>query len=182
MVNKYILGLTSLQQAIFRMLCIKAGMSLNQRQIAQLLHVSAPAVMKSLPLLEKKSLIALQQDTQTKRWAIELQRNNYKVLQLKRVDNLSLLYESGLVDFLEKEFAGATIILFGSYYRGEDIFSSDIDLAIIGRKEKEMSLAFYEKRLDRKVHLSFYDSFRSIHTHLRENLCNGIIMAGGVAL
>ena len=135
MVNIYKLELTNLQQEILRLLSIKAGASLNQRQIANYLEVSPPAVMKALPELEKESLIKINQDKETRRWAIELNRDNHKVMQLKRADNLKLIYETGLADFLEKEFAGAAIILFGSYSRGEDIINSYIDIAVIGRKE-----------------------------------------------
>src|SRR3989344_5585802 len=144
MVNIYKLKLTNLQQEILRLLFVKAGMSLNQMQIAMFLNVSSPAVMKSLPYLEEGSLIKVQQDKGSKRWSIELNRDNHKTMQLKRVDNLKLIYEIGLADFLEKTFAGATIILFGSYSRGEDIINSDIDIAIIGRKNKEISLIKYE--------------------------------------
>jgi len=182
MVNIYKLKLTNLQQEILRLLFIKTGESLNQRAIARALKVSPPAVMKSLPKLEKESLIKLIQDKDSKRWSIELNQDNYKVMQLKRVDNLKLIYESGLADYLEKEFAGATIILFGSYSRGEDTNRSDIDIAIIGRKDKLINLETFESFLERKINLNFYDSFKEIHKNLKENLLNGIILFGGVEL
>jgi len=182
MVNIYKLNLTSLQQEILGLLFVKAGTSLNQRQIANILMVSPPAIMKALPNLEKENLIIINQDKETRRWSIGLNRENHTVMQLKRVDNLKLIYKTGLADFLEKEFAGATIILFGSYSRGEDIFNSDIDLAIIGRKEKEKDLTRYEKELERKININFYSSFKEIHKHLRESLCNGIVLIGGIEL
>ena len=67
-------------------------------------------------------------------------------MRLKRADNLKQIYESGLADFLEKEFAGGTIIFFGSYSRGEDMASSDIDIAVIGRKEKQIDLTNFPKK------------------------------------
>jgi predicted nucleotidyltransferase len=182
MVNIYKLKLTNLQQEILRLLFVKAGISLNQRQIANYLDVSPPAVMKALPDLEEGSLIKIQQDKETKRWSIELNRDHHKVMQLKRADNLKLIYETGLADFLEKEFAGATIILFGSYSRGEDAINSDIDIAVIGRKEKQVDLTKSEKELERQININFYDSFKNIHKHLKENLCNGIVLVGGVEL
>lgn len=182
MVNIYKLKFTLLQQEILRLLSVKTGMLLNQRQIANFLDVSPTAVMKSLPTLEKEGLILIKQDKDTKRWSIELNRENHKIMQFKRNNNIRLIYESGLADFLEKEFAGATIILFGSYSRGEDIINSDIDIAIIGRKDKNINLDKYEKELERKIHLSFFQSFKDINKHLKENLCNGIVFAGGVEL
>lgn len=182
MVTTYKLKLTNLQQEILKLLFVKAGISLNQRQISKILEVSPPAVMKALPKLEKVNLIKLHQDKETKRWSIELNRDRHQVMQLKRVDNLKNIYESGLADFLEKEFAGATILLFGSYSRGEDLINSDIDIAIVGRKDKLIDLTKYEKVLERKINLNFYDTFQNIHKHLKENLCNGINLVGGVEL
>ncbi len=182
MVNIYKLKLTNLQQEILRLLFVKAGTSLNQRQIANFLGVSPPAVMKALPDLGEENLIKIRQDKETNRWSIESNRDNHKVMQLKRTDNLKLIYETGLADFLEKEFAGATIILFGSYSRGEDIINSDIDIAVIGRKEKQVDLIRYEGELERKININFYDSFKNIHKQLKENLCNGIVLVGGTEL
>ena len=182
MVNIYKLKLTNLQQEILRLLFVKAGTSLNQRQISKILEVTPPAVMKALPTLEKENLIKIQQDKETKRWSIELNRDHHKIMQLKRADNLKQIYESGLADFLEKEFAGATIILFGSYSRGEDLINSDMDIAVIGRKDKLINTANYEKLLERTININFYDSFKKIHKHLKENLCNGIMLTGGVEL
>jgi len=182
MINIYKVELTILQQKILRLLSIKVGIPLNQRAIAKLLRVSAPAVMKSIPLLEKKALIKVTQDKESRRWSIELNRENLHILQIKRADNLRQVYECGLFDYLEKEFAGGTVILFGSYSRGEDTVNSDIDIAVIGRKDKLIDLDGFEKSLERKINLNFYDSLRNIHRHLKENLCNGIVLSGGIQL
>lgn len=182
MVNIYKQELTVLQQEILRLLFVKAGMSLNQRGIARILEVTQPAVIKALPKLEEEGLINVKQDEDSKRWSIELNRDNHKVIQLKRVDNLRQIYSSGLADFLEKEFAGATIILFGSYSKGEDTTTSDIDIAVIGRKEKKLDLTIFDKTLERTILVNFYPSFKEVHKHLRENLFNGIVFAGGVEI
>jgi len=182
MVNKYKQKLTRLQQEILRMLFVKVGVSLNQRQIANFLDVSPPAVMKALPSMGKDNFIKLYQDKETKRWSVELNRENHKVMQLKRIDNLMQIYETGFADFLEREFAGATILLFGSYSRGEDLINSDIDIAVVGRKDKQIDVTSYERLLERKISINCYDSFKNIHKHLKENLCNGIVLVGGIEL
>ena len=182
MVNIYKLRLTNLQQEILELLFKKVGKVLNQRQIANALGVSQAAVMKALPFLEKLDFINLHKDKETKRWAIDLNTSNDRVMQLKKVSNIKQIYESGLANLLEKEFMGTTIILFGSYSRGEDTINSDIDLAIIGAKEKDINLKKYETLLERKIILNFYSSFDKIHKHLKENLANGIVLAGGFEL
>ncbi len=178
----YKLKLTRLQEEILRLLFIKVGSQLNQRKIAKLSGVSQTAVMKALPELEKRNLIILEQDKESKRWSIELNRDNREVIGLKRVDNLKQIYESRLIYFLEEKFAGGSIILFGSYSRGEDMGNSDIDIAIIGRKGKKLGLEKYEKELDREININFYDSWKEIHIHLKNNILNGIFLVGGVEL
>jgi predicted nucleotidyltransferase len=138
--------------------------------------------MKSLPKLEKEGMIKIEQDRESKRWSIQLNRENHRVMQTKRADNIKLIYETGLADTLEEQFAGATIILFGSYSRGEDTVKSDIDIAVIGRKEKDINLERFEKLLERQININFYDSFKNIHKNLKENLFNGITLNGGVEL
>lgn len=182
MVNIDKLKLTLLQEEILQVLFKKSGRILNQRQIAKAIGVTPPAVLKALPLLKKLNYIIMDKDKETKRLSIELNKRNHKVMQLKRVDNLKQIYLSGLSDYLEKEFAGATIILFGSYSRGDDLINSDIDIAIIGRKEKEINLLPYEKYLERKININYYDSFEKIHKNLKENLANGFVLAGGFQL
>ena len=72
--------------------------------------------------------------------------------------------------------------MFGSYSRGEDTITSDIDLAVIGRKEKSTRIEEYEKILKRKIIINFYPSFKNIHKHLKESILNGIILSGSVDL
>ncbi len=179
MVNETKLKLTSLQIEILRKLFIKTGLIINQRQLALELDVSQPAIKKALPFLEEIGFIKVQKD---QRLSITLNTENHKIMQLKRVDNLKHMYEAGLVDFLEAENAGATIILFGSFSRGEDTINSDIDIAVIGRKEKEMNLTQYEKQFERIININYYESFKKIHKHLKENLANGIVLSGGFEL
>lgn len=182
MVNIYKLKLTNLQQEILRLLFIRTGISLNQRRIATTLKVSQPAVMKAIPKLEKEDLIKVKQDKESKRWSIELNKDNQEVIWLKRADNLKQIYESGLVQFLYDKLPGATIMLFGSYSLGEDTINSDIDLAAIGIKNKELDLAKFDKMLERTIIINYYAAFKDINKHLLNNILNGIILKGAVEI
>ncbi len=169
---------TSLEQEILALLCIKTGTKLNQRQISKLLKVSPTAVGKSIPSL--KDLISKEKISNI--ILITLNRDNPEAIQLKRTENMKNIYATKLAEFLENELPGATVILFGSYSRGEDTINSDIDLAIIGRKEKLMDLERFEKMLERKIIINFYSSLKEVHKDLRENICNGIVISGGIEL
>jgi predicted nucleotidyltransferase len=84
--------------------------------------------------------------------------------------------------FLEENLTGGTIILFGSYAKGEDIKTSDIDIAVIERKKKQLNLEKFEFILNREINIQFYDSWRNIHKYLKNNILNGIVIAGSVDL
>ena len=179
--DTYKLKFTQLQMEIFRLLCVKAGEQLNQRRVAKFLKVSPTAVAKALPPLEKEGLAKITRSRNMNLTLIELNRDNQTML-LKRAENLKLIYEVGLSKFLEDNFPGTTIILFGSYSRGEDTIKSDMDITIIGGKEKDIDLSDFEKRLEREISIEYYKSFKDMRKEFKENLCNGIVLAGGVSL
>ena len=176
--NTYKLKFTRLQNEIFRLFCIKAGSSLNQRGIAKSLKVSPSAVGKALLLLEKEGLIKIEKGKNINLNHIEMNRDNYKTIFFKKLENLKIIYELGLINFLEESFPGTTIILFGSFSRGEDTIKSDIDISIIGAKEKDINLEEFNKILERKINVNFYDSLKNIDKYLRNNILNGIILVG----
>lgn len=174
----YKLNFTKLDLEIISYLCLKTGEKLSQREIALSLNVSPTAVKNSLDNL--KDLVKIEK-TKTINF-ISYNRENPFAIKLKRIENLKHIELSGLVEYLEEKFAGATIILFGSFSKGEDTIISDIDIAIIGRKDKIINLEKYEKILFKKVNLNFYSSFKEIHKHLKNNILNGIVLIGSVEL
>ncbi|MBI2541363.1 nucleotidyltransferase domain-containing protein [Candidatus Woesearchaeota archaeon] len=176
----YKLEWTILQLEIFALMCQKAGEKLSQREIAGILEVSPTAVANSIKKLRNAELIKVEK-TKTINF-ISFNRDNPKAIELKRAENLKNTYLSGLSDYLEKELAGSTIILFGSYSMGEDTNTSDIDIAVIERKDKMLYLEEFEKILNRKININFYDSWEKIHEHLKNNILNGILLHGGVEL
>jgi len=176
----YKLKWTLLEQEVFSLLCSRAGEKLSQREIAIILNVSPTAVSNSIKNLKEKQLIKFEK-TKTINF-ISFNRDEQRAIELKRVENLKNIYISGLSDYLEKELAGATIILFGSYSRGEDTNTSDIDIAVIERKNKMLKLEPYEKMLNRKINVNFYNSWRDIHKNLKNNILNGILLQGSIEL
>ena len=176
----YKLKWTQLQAEIFSCLCMRAGEKFSQREIAGILKVSPTAVANSLKRLLEGSFVTLEKTKNIH--FITLNRDNGKAIELKRAENLRNVYLSGLSDYLHITLAGSTIILFGSYSRGEDTLASDIDIAVMGRKEKPLQIEEYEKLLHRKINIQFYSSWKNIHEHLKNNILNGIVLHGGVEL
>ena len=67
----------------------------------------------------------------SKIWRIGADRESPAFLKIKTVYNLNYIYQSGLVEFLSEKYNNPkSIILFGSYRKGEDTSQSDIDIAV----------------------------------------------------
>ena len=49
-------------------------------------------------------------------------------------------------------------------------------------KNYSLKLEEYEKALNRKININFYDLWKNIHEHLRNNILNGILLHGSIEL
>lgn len=95
----------------------------------------------------------------------------------KLLNNLDMLMGCGLLEHIEETLMPKCIVLFGSYSRGEDVESSDIDL-FIECKEGQLDLDQFEKKLARKIELHFSEDFSKYPRELRNNIANGIVLMG----
>jgi DNA-binding MarR family transcriptional regulator len=172
---------TRLQNEILRLLCIKSGEQLNLRGIARELSVSPTAVAKSIKELEKEELIKVDKSKTMNLIFVSL-NNNSKTLKFKRVENLKIIYESNFSDFLENHFPNSSTVLYGDYSQGIDTSQSIVNIAIIGSKNKNLDLREFEKKLERKINLEFFNSFKEINKELRQKILNGIVLAGELKL
>lgn len=184
--DTYKLKWTRLQSEIFRLMCIMAGQTLNLRGIAKALKVTPTAVSKALAELEKEKLVKVSKSKTMNLTSIGFNRDSKEAVEMKRVENLKMIYEFGLSGYLFEEFPGCAIILFGSYSRGEDMWTegnrSDIDIAIVGTKGRNIDLAKFDKMLERHISINYYESWAGIHRYLKNNILNGILLSGSVEL
>lgn len=168
--------LSRLERTVFRVLCIHTGEKLSQSAIAELSNATPQGVAKALRTLTELNLATVERDPR-----LNLNRASLhaEAIPYKRAENLLQLAESGLIEALTRANPAATVVLFGSYSRGEDTMRSDIDIAIIG-PSREPRVAAFEPKLFREISINRYESFEHIHDQLRESLCNGIVLAGSI--
>ncbi|MFT4311215.1 MAG: nucleotidyltransferase family protein [Candidatus Woesearchaeota archaeon] len=171
---------TILEHKLFDYLCIHSGEKFSQRELAKNLNVSPTAIGTSVKKLLKKKLIKINYVKRIN--FVFFNRENEKAINLKQINNLKNLYESNLYYYLKEELTSNTTILFGSYLRGEDHKNSDIDLAVFKKTKKQLELSEFERKLNRKININYYENVNELDKHLKNNIVNGFVLFGGLEL
>ncbi len=149
------------------------------KEISQEIQLAHTSLKKNLKQLEKEGMITEHREKKGKRIFPAYQANvNSEVFRkYKTVHNISRILGSGIIDFIEEKLMPKCIVLFGSYSRGEDNETSDIDL-FIECKPEELDLKTFERRLKRKIELHFKEDFDDYPKELKQNIINGIPLSG----
>ena len=148
---------------------------LRVRQIEREIKLPLPSVIRYCKELEKEEV--LKKETISGISAYSADRNSKKFLIAKRLFNINSIFESGLIDYIVKEYFNPVIVLFGSYSKGEDIEESDIDLYVETPKKQEFNLKKFEKILSRRIQLFNYRNIKEVQNHhLSNNIINGITL------
>ena len=150
------------------------------REIARQTTLHPNTVLRDVQILAKKGLIL----TRKTKAVLEVtaNRDNPLFITLKRLRNFRQLMLSGLVEYLNEQYGTPeAIILFGSYNRGEDLTKSDIDIAIVTKREVHPNLSKFEKLLKRKIQL-FEIDLKTVGKDLLTNLTNGVVLRGYLAI
>lgn len=148
-------------------------------EISRKANLAHTSVTKQLKILKKINIIKERIEKKGKRefpiYRSNIHSKEYK--ENKKLYNLILLKNSKLIDFLKDYFMPKSIVVFGSFLKGEDIEDSDIDI-FIECKKAEINLKKFEKMLNRKIQLHFKDIFKKYPKELKNNIINGITLSG----
>jgi len=117
-------------------------------------------------------------------WRLSYNRQHPHNFSRKIAFNLKGVYESGILDEIHKAVPNtSTIILFGSYRKGDDDEKSDLDLAteVLGNQELRILelgiLPRFGYRTNVPVHLHLF-SRNKVDLNLFANIANGIVLEG----
>lgn len=137
---------------------------------------------KILSELEKIGFI--QVEKLSKIWRIKANQSNWYYIRGKIVHNLNFIYESGLVEYIVKKYNNPkSVVLFGSFRKGEDMSKSDIDIAVELPEIKDYSakhlaeLGEYEESIGRKVQIHEFNR-KVVDINVFNNIANGIVLYG----
>ncbi len=154
--------------------------SLND--IVKLTHISKTTARKVVKQLAKEEFLKV--NILGKIWRITSNQNHFYNTTRKIAYNLELIYQSGLIDGLLGNFQNIrSITLFGSYRKGDDIETSDLDIAVevLDAEETKISEIGVIPRLGyrEKVKVNMLKFNRSkVDLNLFANIANGIVLHG----
>src|SRR3989344_2184436 len=154
--------------------------SLND--LVELVNISKTTAKKVVNRLLKEEFLA--RDILCRMWRIKCNQKHPFNMTRKIAYNLQLIYESGIIDGILNSISNPrSMILFGSYRKGDDTENSDIDIAVETLDDEEVkienegiipSLGY---RKDVKVNILKF-SRNKIDLNLFTNIANGIVLYG----
>lgn len=149
------------------------------RELERILNLSFPSIVHYCKELKNEEIITIAKTGNVSFYTSNQSSEKFKLE--KKLFNIKQIYECKLIEFLKRELHNPTIILFGSYSRGEDIETSDIDLYIETMSKKEINLEKFESKLNKKIQIFRYKSIEKIENpNLSNNILNGITLNGFV--
>ncbi len=146
---------------------------LHFREVERRTSLSIGTVSKYAKKLAEKGLVELEEIANTTVIKANTDSEDYK--KMKRTHNLARIGETGLTEYLKKELRPDALVLFGSYAEGTDVESSDVDIAVLGGRDKTPNLDEFEEKLNRGINLTRAEESEK---EFLNTLANGIVLDG----
>jgi len=146
------------------------------REISREIKLATTSVKIIINRLLNKNLIALKKAKPFNGYVANREEDYF--LHYKKVFNILNIYN--LKNLIINEIHPRAIVLFGSYSRGEDIESSDIDILAISSVKKEINFKDIEKKLKRKINLMIVENLKRLDPQIINKIYNGFILYGEI--
>lgn len=144
------------------------------REISKKVGLSQSAVRNHIKFLFEKNMIIKKKSKPFDGYISN--RDNDEFIFCKMIYNLSSI--KALRDFIIREIFPKAIVLFGSYLRGEDIESSDIDLFVLTNSKKEIDFSYFEDVLERKINVLYSNNLELLDKVMQGKIKNGFVLEG----
>ncbi len=150
--------------------------SFHIRALAEKTRFSTTAVTSAIKELEKFDIVTIEKTKITTNIQANLKSEAYTFY--KRIFNLYRIERYNLLQILKDAYSARTIVLFGSFAKGEDVEESDIDLLILSNKKQRINLSKYEKTFNRKINLHILSSLEKSEDAFKNAIANGVVLHG----
>ncbi len=159
--------------------------SFHIRLLGRLTKLHPNTIITITDELVKEGYITKELDKETKFSIIKANTSNRMYKLTKQYMNVKNLYESGLIDFLNEQYAYPAIILFGSYAKAENTKKSDIDLFIITDVKQKADISSFYAKLDAEIQTFVhtkqeFQKLKKTNPELINNVLNGVKLEGYV--
>lgn len=151
------------------------------RELARLLKKNPVTVKKYLLDFVKEKILLVKKQRGLELYSSNTENLLYK--EFKKTYNKIRLIESGLLEYLDEHFNYPTIVLFGSYERGEDNKKGDIDIFIMSEIKKYPNLNSFNKKFNREIQIHLMgkrelEKNKKTNPELINSIINGSILRG----
>jgi len=156
--------------------------SIGLNDLSVKLKIAKTTASKIVEILVKENFLFKEEIGRV--WRITCNKNHIYNYSKKISNNLKNIYESEVLNDISKQFPNArSIILFGSYRKGDDTDKSDIDIAVEVLSNKQPQLIEFGKfenfgfRKNVKINLLVFSRLK-IDLNMFSNIANGIVLTG----
>lgn len=155
------------------------------RELARKVELSIFSLKNAVDDLVEEGLLLERREGRLRYLKANMENLFFK--RLKIAFNVKKILDSGIVNYLKETTpATSSVVLFGSWTKGEDDRKSDIDILLIGQKPKRINVSDFEIELGRKVELTIlrWSEWRKKAKEDRafylEVITNGIVFYGNL--
>ncbi|MBI4439077.1 nucleotidyltransferase domain-containing protein [Candidatus Woesearchaeota archaeon] len=168
---------------ILRVIFYSPDIEFTLTELSQLAEVSKSTASRIVRTLSEGNIVNLVDKGIVFRIRGKVESPEY--IKRKIVHNLSIIFDSGIVEFLEDMFNHPkAVILFGSFRKGEDISTSDIDIAIETDEKIDIEqvrpkgIEEYERFfLKRTIQVHLFNR-KKVDINVFNSIANGIVLSG----
>ena len=171
------------REKVLKILFEESYREFHLRLLARLTKLNPNTVLTLTHTLANERIIKKHKHRDTRLVIVKANTESRDFKLLKQFYNIKKLYQSGLIDHLEKTYDHPTIILFGSYNKAENRPGSDIDLFIVTDYTRVCDVSQYSKKLGAEVQLFVhsrqeFNQIKKTSKELLNNVLNGYKLTG----
>ncbi|MBI3291179.1 nucleotidyltransferase domain-containing protein [Candidatus Falkowbacteria bacterium] len=152
------------------------------RGLAKETALSTTAVIQAVEELHKFEIVTTEKTEITTNIKANVESEAYR--SYKKIFNLYRLERYNIIRTLKEAYRAKTIVLFGSFAKGEDTEESDVDILILTSHKEATditdSITEYEKLLNRRINLHLLSSLEKSSSEFKNAIANGIVLHGYV--
>ncbi|MFH1310802.1 MAG: nucleotidyltransferase domain-containing protein [Nanoarchaeota archaeon] len=146
------------------------------KEISREIKLAHTSVRNIIKYLEKNHIIVKKKSKPFDGYTAD--RENEDFIFYKKAYNIYSLKD--ITREIVNSVYPSAIVLFGSYSRGEDVESSDIDIFVLSKAKKEINVSPFEKSLKRKINIMTLDRIEKLDELIRKKINNGTVLHGEI--